>query len=373
MKQIEDPVLPGTAGLRRKVTLAHVAQECNVSVSSVSLVLNEKPLAGLLSEKTRAAVRMAARKLGYTPNHNAQALRSQRSNTIGVVVFDIADPFCTLILKGVQAALGPTGMLPIIMDATNQGRQFERCLGVMQERRVEGLIVVANWLLADRDITGNLEAFGAPVVIVGREVASSIVSSVLVDNEAGGYLALQHLHQMAHRKIAVICGPRGLQDSCRRFQGIKRFAQSVDFRLDQDLIVEMPDAADPLAGFDGGYEATASLLSARKKFSAVLAFDDLTALGVVRALHESGLRVPDEVSVIGFDDIPAASLTSPSLSTIRQDMSGMGVTAAQRVMQMIQASASGEPGASISLATPVVVSRGSTSVRVSAALASGRK
>ncbi len=91
----------------------------------------------------------------------------------------------------------------------------------------------------------------------------------------------------------------------------------------------MPDAADPLAGFDGGYEATVSLLAARKKFSAVLAFDDLTALGVVRALHESGLRVPNEISVIGFDDIPAASLTSPSLSTIRQDMSGMGVTAAK--------------------------------------------
>jgi len=124
------------------------------------------------------------------------------------VVFDIADPFCTLILKGVQIALGPTGMLPIIMDATNQGKQFERCLAVMLERRVEGLIVVANWLLADKYIAGNLEAFGVPVVIVGREVKSAIVSSVLVDNEVGGYLALQHLHQMGHRRIAVML-PKG--------------------------------------------------------------------------------------------------------------------------------------------------------------------
>ena len=345
----------------KTVTLADVARECNVSVSSVSLVLNEKPLARLLSEKTRSAIRATAHKLGYTPNRNAQALRSQRSNTIGVVVFDIADPFCTLILKGIQAALEPVGMLPIIMDATNQGKQFEQYIALMFERRVEGLIVVANWLLSDKDITSNLEAFGVPVVIVGREVESATVSSVLVDNEAGGYLALQHLHQMGHQKIAVICGPKGLQDSYRRLRGMERYARSIRFTLDRSLIVEMPDAADPLAGFDGGYEATIELLSSKKKFSAVIAFDDLTALGVIRALHEIGLRVPDEVSVIGFDDIPAASLTSPSLSTIRQDMSGMGVTAAQHIIALIQPNGSAHSGASIRLTKPVVVARESTS------------
>lgn len=345
----------------KTVTLADVARECNVSVSSVSLVLNEKPLARLLSEKTRSAIRATAHKLGYTPNRNAQALRSQRSNTIGVVVFDIADPFCTLILKGIQAALEPVGMLPIIMDATNQGKQFEQYIALLFERRVEGLIVVANWLLSDKDITSNLEAFGVPVVIVGREVESATVSSVLVDNEAGGYLALQHLHQMGHQKIAVICGPKGLQDSYRRLRGMERYARSIRFTLDRSLIVEMPDAADPLAGFDGGYEATIELLSSKKKFSAVIAFDDLTALGVIRALHEIGLRVPDEVSVIGFDDIPAASLTSPSLSTIRQDMSGMGVTAAQHIIALIQPNGSANSGASIRLTKPVVVARESTS------------
>lgn len=364
MKRVKGP-LP-----RKTVILADVAQECNLSISSVSLVLNEKPLANLLSEKTRTAVRVAARKLGYSPNRNAQALRSQRSSTIGVVVFDIADPFCTLILKGIQTALEPTGMLPIIMDATNQGKQFERYLALMLERRVEGLIVVANWLLADKDITGSLETFSVPVVIVGREVVSATVSSVLVDNEAGGFLALQHLYQMGHRKIAIICGPRGLQDSRRRLEGIEHYARSIRFQLDQNLILEMPDAGDALAGFDAGYEATTSLLAAKKDFSAVLAFDDLTALGAIRALHEKGLRVPHEVSVIGFDDIPAASLTSPSLSTIRQDMSGMGATAAQHLIEMIGKAGTSGAQASVCISSPVVISRESTAT---VAVASGRK
>jgi LacI family transcriptional regulator len=367
MKRTKDP------SLRKTVTLVDVARECGLSVSSVSLVLNEKPLANLLSEKTRAAVRAAAQRLGYTPNRNAQALRSQRSSTIGVVVFDIADPFCTFILNGIQTALEPTGMLPIIMDATNQGKQFERYLALMVERRVEGLIVVANWLLADKNITGNLESLGIPVVVVGREVKSTTVSSVVVDNEAGGFLALEHLYQAGHRKIAVIRGPKGLQDSYRRWQGTKRYAKSVRYRLEPDLVVEMPDAADPLSGFDGGYEATASLLAANKTFAAVLAFDDLTALGAIRALHERGLRVPDEVSVIGFDDIPAASLTSPSLSTIRQDMKGMGIMAAQHVMAMIETDAPSDLGASVRLTAPVVVARGSTSPNKLCRVAPGKK
>lgn len=346
---------------RKTVTLADVAQLCNVSVSSVSLVLNDKPLANMLSETTRATVRAAVRKLGYTPNRNAQALRSQRSSTIGVVVFDIADPFCTLILKGIQTALEPSGMLPIIMDATNQGEQFERYLALMSEHRVEGLIVVANWLLADKDITGNLEAFAVPVVIVGRQVDSPTVCSVLVDNEKGGFLALQHLYLMGHRRIAVICGPKGLQDSRRRREGIERYAESVGLELDKDLILEMPDAANALAGFDAGYEAMTCLLAAGKSFSAVLAFDDLTALGAIRALHENGLRVPEEVSVIGFDDIPAASLTTPGLSTIRQDMNAMGVTAAEHIIAMIETRGTTNALASVYLAKPMVISRESTS------------
>ena len=123
----------------------------------------------------------------------------------------------------------------------------------------------------------------------------------------------------------------------------------------------MPDATDPLAGFDGGYEGTATLLAAGRSFSAVLAFDDLTALGAIRALQERGLRVPDEVSVIGFDDIPAASLTTPSLSTIMQDMNGMGVLAAQYIMALIVPTSPGTQLATTRLTVPVVVARGSTS------------
>ena len=346
---------------RKTITLADVARACGLSISSVSLVLNDKPLADLLSEATRQSIRSAAARLGYTPNRNAQALRSRRSSTIGVMVFDLADPFCTLILKGIQAALEPTGMLPIIMDATHQGKHFERYLDLMMERRVEGLIVVANWLFADKNITPHLESLGIPIVVVGRDLNSHVVSCILVDNEAGGFLAMRHLHQAGHRRIAIVRGPRGLADSRRRWQGIERFAATAQFTLPTDLVVEMPDAGDPLSGFEGGFHAIEALLAEDKTFTAVLAFDDLTALGAIRALHARGLRVPQHVSVIGFDDIPTASLTSPSLSTIRQDMSGMGTLAAVHVIAMIKsAGASGGPTPSTRLTMPLVVARDST-------------
>ena len=349
----------GKSPMKNTVTLADVAQECGLSISSVSLVLNEKPLADQMAEKTRQRIRAAALRLGYRPNRNAQALRSNRSNTIGVMVFDVADPWCTLILKGIQSALDTTGMLPIIMDAQNQGKQFMRYLTLLMERRVEALIVVANWLLADAAIIDELEAIDIPIVIVGKDFKSRSLSCFLVDNELGGYLALQHLYEAGHRDIAVIRGPHGLGDSKWRWKGVQKFAAFAGFTLDRRLVLQMADVGDPMAGFDGGYAATNALLDAGRRFSAVLAFDDVTALGAIRALHEHGMPVPGEVSVIGFDDIPAASLTSPSLSTVRQKMSEMGTLAAEHVLSLIEADGSDRQGVT-RLIEPVIVSRDST-------------
>ncbi len=174
-----------------RITLADVARESGFSSSTVSIVLNEAPLSRYVAAKTKVLIKETSKRLGYRPDAFARSLRRRRSLTIGIMVFDISDPFCTLILKGIQKTLQPTGYLPIIMDAYNEPKQFERYLEMMLERRLEGLIIVANWLFADIEMFGDLERERIPMVMVGRSMSIGSMSSVMVDNEAGGYAALR--------------------------------------------------------------------------------------------------------------------------------------------------------------------------------------
>lgn len=320
-----------------RVTLQHVARACGVSPSAVSIVLNQTPLSLHMAEDTRRRVQETAERLGYRPNILARFLRKQRSEMVGIMVFDIADPFCTQILQGIQEELLATDYLPVIMDAQNQREHFERYLELLVDRRVDGVIVVANWLFVQIDTLRDFEKNGLPAVMVGREYSSQTTSSVLVDNEQGGYLALEHLYRLGHRRISVIRGPASLQDSERRWRGIRRFAAEVKLRLDPALVRKLPDAANPFAGYEGGHAAVDSILREGRQFTAVLAFDDLTACGAIRALREHDLLCPDDVSVIGFDDVPFAALTMPRLTTVRQHMKELGALSARTLLEAIRA------------------------------------
>lgn len=318
-----------------RITLADIARESGFSPSTVSIVLNEAPLSRYLAEQTKDVIRATSKRMGYRPDAAARSLRSRRSHTIGIMVFDISDPFCTLILKGIQRTLQPTNYLPLIMDAHNEPKQFERYLQMMLERRLDGLIIIANWLFVDINMLVTLEQEQIPLVLIGRGNGS--MSSIAVDNEAGGFAAMKHLYDLGHRDIAVIRGPLQLDDSSKRWAGMERFAKGTGLAFSSSLIVNLPDASDPNSGFHEGYSLTRRLLSGRKHFTAIAAFDDLTAFGAMRALHEEGLRVPEDCSVIGFDDIPYASLISPSLTTVQQPMEEMGRMAVEYVLHGIDA------------------------------------
>jgi LacI family transcriptional regulator len=346
---------------KARVTLADVARSAGVSLSTVSLVLNDKPLAKNLAAATRQRIRHIAEQLSYRPDAAARSLRSRRSQLIGVMVFDIADPYCTLILQGIQETLGDTAMLPIIMDAHNQRQQFSRYLGMAVEHHVEGLIVVANWLFVDIEALRTFERNGIPTAIVGREFPSPSIGSVLVDNETGGRLAFEHLHELGHRQIAVVRGPERLQDSGRRWQGIQRAAEAAKVKLDMRLVLQLPETADPVLGYAGGYGAAKQLIASGRGFTGVLAFDDLTAFGVIRGLHEAGLHVPEDVSVVGFDDIPQAILTMPSLTTVSQHMREMGKAVTEHVLESITSKTSGKQPKSFTLLhPPTLIAREST-------------
>ncbi len=195
--------------------------------------------------------------------------------------------------------------------------------------------------------------------MVGRDLAHDRIRSVIVDNEAGGYAALRHLYELGHRKVAFVLGPEKLSDSNRRWAGMQRFAAEHSLTLDPRRVRRMDAALDPVSGFQAGLELTADLLRSRLKFTALAAFDDLTALGAVRALTQAGLTVPGHCSVIGFDDAPLAAFCTPALTTIRQPMEDMGAAATAWILKAAQADP-GESGAPSHILAPAVVQRDST-------------
>jgi LacI family transcriptional regulator len=319
------------------ITIRDVAKESGFSSTTVSIVLNDAPLARYIPPATKKRIEKAAKKLGYRPNMFARSLRSKRSHTIGVMVFDMTDPYCTLILRGIENTLYQSSYLPILTDVHNEGSRFERYLEMLLDRRVEALIVLANWLFVNIDVLADLKKSSIPSVMIARELQTDTVSSVIVDNEMGAYSAIEHLHSLGHRKIAFIRGPKTLADSAPRWQGIRSFAKNMGLALDPRLIVDLPESGDPISSFEAGYKLTDELIKQKRPFTALMAFDDMTAFGAIRALAKAGLRVPEHCSVIGFDDVAASSLYTPALTTIRQPMEAMGAMAANLAIEGINA------------------------------------
>src|SRR5579863_1075046 len=330
--------LKRASGKNQMVTMRDVAEDSGFSPATVSIVLNNAPLARYIAPATKRRIEEIAKKLGYRPNAMARFLRSKRSHTVGLVFFDISDPFCTPVLRGIENALYQSSYVPIFADAHNQRNRFERYLEMLLEHHVEALIVVANWLVVDIHVLADLSKRNIPAATIGWELPGDTVSSVMVDNEAGGRLAMEHLHQLGHRKIAFIRGPKMLIDSGPRWRGIQKYATSVKMDIDAGLVMQLPDSFDANSGFEGGHRFTEELLQKKKKFTAVVAFDDMTALGAIRALTKAGIKVPEQCSVVGFDDVPLSSLSMPSLTTVRQPLEAMGTLAVNMVMEGVNAS-----------------------------------
>lgn len=343
------------------VTLLDIARACGYSVSTVSIVLSEAPLSQNVAATTREAIRAMASQLGYHPDAYARSLRRRRSQTIGVLAYDLSDPFCIPIMRGIQTALQPDGYLPLLMDAQTQRKLFDSYLKMVLERRAEGVIVIASWIFEEANLLADMEKNHVPIVIVGRDLTSRGIHSVAVDNEAGGALAMHHLLELGHRQIAVIRGPVEMFDSEPRFAGAQRVAAEAGVPLDARLVFELPDLVDPTSGFEGGVKLTRQMLATGLPFTAVLAFDDLTALGVVRGLTEDGIRVPQDCTVTGFDDVLPAAVSTPGMTTIRQPLAEMGAVAARWVLEAIESGdAAGHGTTRLHNARPELVVRGSS-------------
>ena len=318
------------------VTLLDVARACGFSVSTVSIVLSEAPLSQNVAEKTRRQIRAMAQQLGYHPDAFARSLRRRRSQTIGVLAYDLSDPYCVPVVRGIQEGLQPASYLPLLMDAQTKRGLFDNYLQMVLERRAEGVIVIASWVFDETNLLSDVQKNNVPIVIVSRDLTERGVSSVLVDNETGGALAMRHLINLGHRRIAVIRGPEEMFDSEPRWSGVQSAAADAGIHFDPRLVFQLPNLVDPTSGFEGGLDCARRMLAGGRPFSAVLAFDDLTALGVVRGLLGAGLRVPEDCSVLGFDDVLPASVATPAITTIRQPLREMGLLAAEWVVDAIK-------------------------------------
>jgi LacI family transcriptional regulator len=318
------------------VTLSDIARACRLSVSTVSIVLSEAPLSRHVAEATRQRIRDAAQRLGYHPDAYARSLRRRRTQTIGVLAYDMSDPFCIPVVSGIEQGLQPVEYFSLLVNAQTQRKLFDRYLRMILERRAEGVIVIASWVFEEANILADIEKNHVPIVIVGRDLTERRVTSVLVDNQVGGSLAMRHLADLGHRHIAVIRGPDEMFDSAPRWKGIRQAAADTGIRLDPSLVFQLPNVSDPKSGFEGGRRFASQILASGREFTAVLAFDDLTALGVVRGLTEAGLHVPEDCSVVGFDDILPAAVATPGITTIRQPLREMGILATECMLQALE-------------------------------------
>ena len=313
------------------VTIRELAKKCGYSASTVSMVLNEKPLVKYLPAETKAAIRRIAEEMGYRPNIFARSLRANRSYTVGVMVFDITDPYCTYTLRGIENMLNAASIAYLLFDAQNTRERFHRNLEFMLQRRVDELILVANSAQTDPAGLEVVQNLRIPIVVIGREFEGlEFASTVIVNNQRGGYLAVEHLYRLGHRNIAFIRGPKTIADSILRWEGVLKFAKEVDLNVQRESILELGQV--PTTPSEGLEAVKLLMRTGHCGFTAVLAFDDMTALGVIRGLSEAGLEVPGECSVIGFDDIDAAGYYNPPLTTIRQPMSRMGEEASTALL-----------------------------------------
>jgi len=315
------------------VTLLDVAREAGVSPSTVSRILNGT---AKVSPDKRKAVETAIAEMKFEPNQLAQGLKSGRSMTIGIVVQDIASPFFDETLHGVDEGLKGTGYASVIVSGHWNAEEEAARIKLLLARKVDGIILLSG-RIADKTV---LEfARDKPIVATGRALQSKTAVGFKLDNEHGAYLATRHLIELGHRRIAFVTGPANNTDALERQEGYQRALQESNIAFEESLVVEgnFHEAS--------GLMAINSLLETQKQFSAVFAANDLSAYGVRLGLYRKGIRVPEDISLIGFDDLPSSLYTTPPLTTIHQPLYDMGLLATRTLLGLIS-------GTDVDLALP---------------------
>jgi DNA-binding LacI/PurR family transcriptional regulator len=323
-------VRPGVRKLKR-VTLKTIAEHLQLTPGTVSAALNNSAAARSIPEHTKQRILAAASELNYRPNFFARSLRLQRTYTIGVIAEEIGDAYGSMIISGIEQHLRRNNFFFLTVIHRHDKKLLQTYSQMLQSRGVEGFITV------DTSIT---EEPALPTVAVAGHQRVAGVTNIVLDHKHAARMALQHLQNLGHEQIAFLKGQPFSSDSMVRWDAIVEVAEELGVRIHPELIVQIEGTdSTPVIGYPVGKR----LLQQGRQFTAVFAYNDISAIGAIWAFREAGLRVPEDVSVVGFDDIPAAALANPALTTVRQPLLRMGQIAAQTVIERIENLGNYEP------------------------------
>jgi DNA-binding LacI/PurR family transcriptional regulator len=306
------------------VTLRSVAERVGLTASTVSAVLNNSSAARSVPERTKKRILAAARTLNYRPNFWARSLRVNRTFTIGVILEEIGDAYGSLVMSGIERYLRQQNFFFLTVAHRHDEKLLATYSTMLRERGVEGFITVDTFLTEEPAL---------PTVAVAGHRRIKGVTNIVLDHRRAASLALKHLVDLGHKRIAFMKGSKVSVDSEDRWSAICEVAQNLGICMHPELIVQL-EGDDPTPNL--GYPFARQLLARRQPFTALLAYNDISAIGSICAFKEAGLRVPEDVSVVGFDDIQSSAFIDPPLTTVRQPLRKMGEIAARTLLDRIE-------------------------------------
>jgi DNA-binding LacI/PurR family transcriptional regulator len=314
-----------------KVTLKTLAQHLQLTAGTISAALNDSAAARAIPEHTKRRIVEAARELNYKPNYFARSLRLQRTYTIGVITQQIGDPYGSAIISGIEEYLRNSEYFFLTVIHRHDQRVLQNYAQMLLARGVEGFITVD---------TSIKEKPALPTVAVAGHRHVPGVTNITIDHKIAARLALTHLLEYGHRDIAFLKGQKDSSDSKSRWTAICDVAKELGVRVRPELTMQIEtDLATP----ELGYPSAKELIARKQHFTALFAYNDISAIGAIWAFQEAGLRVPEDVSVVGFDDIPLAVIFKPELTTICQPLLRMGQIAARTIIDQIEKTAAYAP------------------------------
>ncbi len=314
------------AGVRdgERVTLKTIAERLGLTAGTVSAALNNSPAAKSIPEHTKNRIIETAQELNYRPNFFARTLRLRRTYTIGVIAEEIGDAYGAMIISGIEEYLRNNNYFFLTVIHRHDPKLLQTYAQMLLTRGVEGFITTD---------TSILHKLALPTVAVAGHQPVEGVTNIVLDHKRAVRLALEHLQGLGHEDIAFIRGQTISSDSAVRWNAICEVAKELGIQIRPELTIQL-EGVDSTPAI--GYPFAKQLLARKHRFTALFAYNDISAIGSIWAIHEAGLRVPEDISVVGFDDIPGAAYANPGLTTVRQPLVRMGQIAAQTLVDQIE-------------------------------------
>jgi LacI family transcriptional regulator len=332
----------------QRVTLKFIAEYLELSPTTVSVVLTDSPLAKTIAKQTKARIWEAVQKFQYRPNVFARYLQAKRTYSVAVLVPEIGDEFSAMLISGIESKLAEAKFNYFVESHGFAPDEIENYPDLLMDRQVEGMIFIN---------TPLKKALPVPVVAISDITNAPGVTRVVIDNYQIVFAGIRHLKSLGHTRIAFFKGPEHNGDTQARWTAIIKAAAEIGVSVREELIATTGSYFDTkLSMMERGYHAAMSLLQRTRDFTALLAFNDGSAIGAIRAIQDVGLMVPGDLSVMGVDDIQLAEFVSPRLTTIRQPLKEMGAIAATTLLKRIH----GEDVPQETVLQPELVTRQST-------------